>query len=55
MRVMLDTNIVISAGIFGGGQLSELTLKIADKFNLVLSSAIIDELLAVHNPNRNNY
>ena len=47
MRVMLDTNIIISAGIFGGGRLSELTLKTADKFNLVLSSAIIEELRIV--------
>ena len=47
MRVMLDTNIIISAGIFGGGRLSQLTLMIADKFNLVLSSAIIDELRIV--------
>ena len=47
MRIMLDTNIIISAGIFGGGRFSELTLAIADKFNLVLSSAIVDELRIV--------
>ena len=47
MRIMLDTNIIISAGIFGGGRLSELTLIIADKFNLVLSSAIVEELRIV--------
>ena len=47
MRIMLDTNIIISAGVFGGGRLSELTLIIADKFNLVLSSAIIEELRIV--------
>ena len=47
MRIMLDTNIIISAGIFGGGRLSELTLIIADKFNLVLSSTIVDELRIV--------
>jgi len=44
---MLDTNIIISAGIFGGGRLSEITLRIADDFNLVLSSAIIKELWEV--------
>ena len=47
MTVMLDTNIIISAGVFGGGRLSETTLKIADQFNLVLSSAIIKELWEV--------
>ena len=47
MRIMLDTNIIISAGIFGGRQLSELTLIIADKFSLVLSSAIVEELRIV--------
>jgi len=44
---MLDTNIIISAGVFGGGRLSALTLKIADEFNIVLSSAIIKELWLV--------
>ena len=47
MKVLLDTNIIISAGVFGGGQLSELTLKIAEEFNLVLSSTIIKELWEV--------
>jgi predicted nucleic acid-binding protein len=41
---MLDTNIIISAGLFGGNRLSDYTLRIADEFNLVLSSAIISEL-----------
>jgi len=49
MTVMLDTNIIISAGIFGASHFSELTIKIADKFNIVLSSAIIEELWAVMN------
>jgi putative PIN family toxin of toxin-antitoxin system len=47
MKVMLDTNIIISAGLFGGGQLSETTIKIAENFDLVLSSAIIEELWRV--------
>lgn len=47
MRVMLDTNILISAGIFGGTRLAELTQKIADDFNIVLSSQIIEELQMV--------
>ena len=49
MRVMLDTNVIISAGVFGGGKLSELTLEVAEKHNVVLSSVIIDELRAVMN------
>ena len=47
MTVMLDTNIIISAGLFGGRQLSETTMKIAGEFNLVLSSVIIEELWRV--------
>ncbi|MDR1565468.1 MAG: putative toxin-antitoxin system toxin component, PIN family [Oscillospiraceae bacterium] len=49
MTVMLDTNIIISAGLFGGGRLTALTLRIADEFSLVLSSAIINELWCVIN------
>ncbi|ATW24473.1 putative toxin-antitoxin system toxin component, PIN family [Candidatus Formimonas warabiya] len=55
MRVMLDTNILISAGLFGGTHLSELTKRIADEFNIVLSSQIIEELqlvVALKFPNR---
>jgi putative PIN family toxin of toxin-antitoxin system len=44
---MLDTNIIISAGLFGGGRLASTTLRIADEFTLVLSSAIINELWRV--------
>jgi putative PIN family toxin of toxin-antitoxin system len=44
---MLDTNILISAGLFAGKRMSNLTLRIADECNLVLSSRIIDELRAV--------
>lgn len=44
MRVMLDTNILISAGLFGGTRLAELTQQIADDFTIVLSSQIIEEL-----------
>ena len=47
MTVMLDTNIIISAGLFGGRHLSEITMKIAEEFNLVLSSVIIEELWRV--------
>jgi len=49
MRVMLDTNLLISAGIFAGKRITTLTLKIADEHTIVLSSRIIDELHAVMN------
>jgi len=44
---MLDTNIIVSAGVFGGAWSSSVVLSIADKHSLVLSSAIIDELREV--------
>ncbi|GHU89745.1 hypothetical protein FACS1894202_08450 [Clostridia bacterium] len=47
MTVMLDTNVLISAGIFGENRFSELTLRISDEYELVLSSRIIDELWTV--------
>ena len=47
MRVMLDTNIIISAGLYGGGTLSKIIFGIAEKYNVVLSSIVIDELRVV--------
>ena len=47
MRVTLDTNLLISAGIFAGKRTTALTLRIADEHNIVLSSQIIDELRGV--------
>ena len=47
MRVMFDTNVVISAGLYGGGMLSRTTFEIAEKYNVVLSSIVIDELRMV--------
>ena len=44
MRVMFDTNILISSIIFGNSRLAELIHRIADEFNLVLSGQIIEEL-----------
>ena len=44
---MFDTNILISSVIFGSTRLAELTRRIADEFNLVLSSQIIEELQLV--------
>ncbi|MCL2238749.1 MAG: putative toxin-antitoxin system toxin component, PIN family [Defluviitaleaceae bacterium] len=47
MRIMLDTNIIVSTGVFGGAWSSDMTLKIADKYSIVLSSVIINELRCV--------
>lgn len=47
MRIMLDTNILISVAIFNSNKLKELLVKICDNHTLVLSSYIIEELEAV--------
>jgi len=47
MLVMLDTNLLISAGIFSSKHTTTLTLRIADEYTIILSSRIIDELRAV--------
>jgi putative PIN family toxin of toxin-antitoxin system len=44
---MLDTNILISAGLFAGKRTSHLALQIAEAYNIVLSSRIVDELWTV--------
>jgi putative PIN family toxin of toxin-antitoxin system len=44
---MLDTNVLLSAGIFAGKRTSSLTLRIAEEHTIVLSSQIIDEFRAV--------
>jgi len=47
MRVMLDTNVLISAIIFPNERMNSLIYKAALDHQLVLSSYIIDELLDV--------
>ncbi len=47
MRVMLDTNVLLSAGLFEKLKLSTLTLRISNEFKIVLSSQIIEELRMV--------
>lgn len=47
MRVMLDTNILLSAGLFHESRLSILTIRISSEFKIVLSSQIIEELRMV--------
>jgi len=44
MRIMLDSNVIISAGLFPGKYNTEITLKIAENYKIVLSTRIIDEL-----------
>ena len=47
MRVMLDTNILLSAMFFPGGLMDELMKKAAIENRLVLSSYVVDELFDV--------
>ena len=44
MRVMLDTNIIISAALFPKSRLSELTLEISDSHELVICDKVVLEL-----------
>lgn len=58
MRIMLDTNILISIAIFNSHTLKELLVNICDHHTLVLSSYIIEELKDVVNrkfPNKLNH
>jgi len=47
MRVMIDTNILISALLFPSRQMNTLIYKIAIEHELVLSSYVVEELLNV--------
>ena len=47
MRIMFDTNLFISAILFPESVLARNVFEAAEKFSLVLSSQIIDELRAV--------
>jgi len=49
MRIMIDTNIFISAILFPGSTPSKLVEKVLDKYHLVLCSQIIEELHEVFN------
>lgn len=44
MRVMLDTNILISIVIFNSDRLKQMLIDICDNYTLVLSSYVIQEL-----------
>jgi len=47
MRVMIDTNILISALLFPSQQMNTLIYKITTEHQLVLSSYVVDEVLNV--------
>ncbi len=47
MRIMLDTNVLISGFIFGSSRIREMTRWITDHHQLILSSYVVDELREV--------
>ena len=47
MRIAVDTNILISAILFPNSSMNELIKVIAEKHNFILSSFVIEELMAV--------
>jgi len=47
MRIMIDTNVLISAILFRSESLSLLIEKVAEEYTLVLSTYVVDELRAV--------
>lgn len=44
MRIMLDTNVIISILIFDSKKLKKMLKIITDNYNLILSSYVLDEL-----------
>ena len=47
MRIMLDTNVLVSALLFPGQKMNTLMEKVTTDYQLVLSSLIVDELFDV--------
>jgi predicted nucleic acid-binding protein len=47
MRIMLDTNVLISAILFRSENLSRLIEKVAEEYTLVLSTYVVEELKSV--------
>lgn len=54
MRIMIDTNVLISALLFPSQQMNTLVYKITSEHHLVLSSYIVNELLDVTRRKFNN-
>ena len=44
MRVMIDTNVLVSALLFPGQTMDTMMQKVSTEHNLVLSSYVVDEL-----------
>ena len=47
MRVMLDTNVLVSALLFSGETINTMMRKVTSNHKLVLSSYVVDELIDV--------
>jgi len=47
MRIMLDTNVLVSALLFPGQKMNALMEKVTTDHHLVLSSYIVDELFEI--------
>ena len=47
MRVMIDTNIIVSAALFPESRLSKSTLELSDRYKLVICDKVITELREV--------
>jgi len=47
MRVMLDTNIIVSAALFPDSKLSQRVLELSDLYRLVICDKVVAELRAV--------
>jgi len=43
MRIMVDTNVLLSALVFGSAKMTRLLEKVADEHTMILCSHIIDE------------
>jgi len=49
MRIMIDTNVLISASLFPKSRLGQEIKPLSDKYTIVLCTTIIDELHDVYN------
>ncbi len=47
MRIMLDTNIIVSAALFPASRLSQRTLELSDRYRIVICDRVIAELREV--------
>lgn len=47
MRIMIDTNVLISAALFPGGRIDAVLIKAATEHKLLISAQVIEELYCV--------